>query len=288
MKNLLFLVCVFISATQLSAQVGIGTTAPDPSATLHVAGTDKGMLTPRLTQSERNGISNPAIGLLIYQTDNTPGFYFNAGTPGTPDWIKISTLTEIPLTPAGVIQKFAGSTAPAGYLLCNGEAVSRTTYAALFAVIGTTYGAGDGSTTFNLPDLRGRTAIGAGAGTGLSSRTLAATGGAETHTLTVDQLPAHNHGGSTNSTGAHTHGITDPGHSHSLTSMASGGGNYIDHDVAGSASNPLSYPSSIGTSTTGISISSNGTHSHTISSQGGGQAHNIMQPFLVLNYIIRF
>ncbi|MBX3242385.1 MAG: tail fiber protein [Chitinophagaceae bacterium] len=273
---------------QIQAQVGIGTTTPDPSASLHVAAADKGMLVPRLTESQRSNISSPATGLFIYQTDNVPGFYFNAGTPGTPDWVKISTLPEIPSIPAGVIQSFAGSTAPTGYLMCNGQAVSRTTYAGLFAAIGTTYGTGDGSTTFNLPDLRGRTAIGAGAGTGLSSRTLAATGGAETHTLTVDQLPAHNHGGSTNTTGAHAHGITDPGHSHSLTSMASGGGNYIDHDVAGSASNPLSYPSSIGTSTTGISINSNGAHSHTISSQGGGQAHNIMQPFLVLNYIIRF
>lgn len=63
-------------------------------------------------------------------------------------------------TPVGTIQAYAGSTAPTGYLVADGSAVSRTTYAALFAVIGTTYGAGDGSTTFNLPDLRGRTAVG--------------------------------------------------------------------------------------------------------------------------------
>ena len=73
---------------------------------------------------------------------------------------------------AGVIQMFGGSTPPAGWLLCDGSAVSRTTYATLFAAIGTTWGAGDGSTTFNLPDLRGRAPIGAGTGSGLSARTL--------------------------------------------------------------------------------------------------------------------
>ena len=63
--------------------------------------------------------------------------------------------------PTGTLAPFAGSTAPTGFLLCQGQAVSRTTYAALFAAIGTTYGAGDGSTTFNLPDGRGRALIGA-------------------------------------------------------------------------------------------------------------------------------
>ncbi|MBL7736831.1 MAG: tail fiber protein [Chitinophagaceae bacterium] len=288
MKNIFLIIGLYLYTAQLQAQVGIGTTDPDPSAALHIAGTNNGLLTPRLTLSERNHISNPATGLLIYQTNNTPGFYFNAGAPGAPDWVKIATLNEISLTPAGVIQAFAGSVAPEGYLLCNGQAVSRASYAGLFAAIGTSYGAGNGSTTFNLPDLRGRTAIGAGAGTGLSNRALAAAGGAETHTLTVDQIPSHNHDGSTNSSGAHTHSITDPGHSHSLTSMASGTGNYIDHDVSGSSNSSQSYPSSIGASTTGISIKSGGSHSHTISSQGGGQAHNNMQPFLTLNYIIKY
>jgi microcystin-dependent protein len=66
------------------------------------------------------------------------------------------------------------------YLLCNAQAVSRSTYSALFSAIGTTYGTGDGSSTFNLPDLQGRTAIGSGSGSGLSSRSLGATGGFET------------------------------------------------------------------------------------------------------------
>ena len=97
--------------------------------------------------------------------------------------------------PAGLVLPFAGATAPDGFLLCYGQAVSRSTYADLFAAIGTTYGAGDGSTTFNLPDLRGRVAAGkddmgggaanrlTGGGSGIAGTTLGAAGGAETQTL---------------------------------------------------------------------------------------------------------
>jgi len=79
------------------------------------------------------------------------------------------------------------------WLLCNGAAVSRTTYSGLFSVIGANFGAGDGSTTFNLPDFRGRTAIGIGQGSGLLNRTLGQTVGAEKHSLASTELPAHNH-----------------------------------------------------------------------------------------------
>jgi microcystin-dependent protein len=80
-----------------------------------------------------------------------------------------------------------------GWLRCAGAAVSRTTYADLFAVIGTAFGAGDGSTTFNLPDCRGRVLGAIGTGVGLSARSLGDTVGAETHTLTIDQIPSHTH-----------------------------------------------------------------------------------------------
>jgi microcystin-dependent protein len=108
------------------------------------------------------------------------------------------------LCPTGSVLPFAGSTAPTNFLLCYGQAVSRTTYADLYVVCGTTYGAGDGTTTFNLPDLRGRavagldnmggTAAGRLTSTVLSaSNTLGATGGAQTVTLDTTMIPAHSH-----------------------------------------------------------------------------------------------
>lgn len=120
------------------------------------------------------------------------------------------------LAPAGVVLPFAGSTAPTGWLLCFGQAVSRTTYAALFTALGTSYGVGDGSTTFALPDLRGRIPGGkdnmggsaasrlTSGGSGVDGTTLGAAGGAQTHTLTNAQLPTSviGTGGSTIARGA--------------------------------------------------------------------------------------
>ena len=111
---------------------------------------------------------------------------------------------------------WSGASSRAGALLCDGSAVSRTTYAALYAAIGTEYGAGDGSTTFNLPDLRGRMPMGAGTGPGLSPRSVGQSGGAESHTHTVPSLsvpalavPGHHHGPGSISIfgGTHHHGF---------------------------------------------------------------------------------
>lgn len=142
------------------------------------------------------------------------------GKPATQDIFDVGMETNFdhdvkvlgtPLVPVGTILDFAAATAPSGYLVCDGSAVSRTTYSALFAVIGTTWGAGDGSTTFNVPDLRGRAAIGSGTGTAsdATAHALGSSGGTETHKLSGDQsgnpelthsvtqptfrLPAHNH-----------------------------------------------------------------------------------------------
>ena len=181
----------------------------------------------------------------------------------------------------GVVLPFAGATAPNGWLLCTGQAVSRTTYSALYALIGTTYGAGDGSTTFNVPDLRGRVIAGAdnmggtaasrltSAGSGVAG-SLGSVGGAETHTLTTAQAPAHTHGGTAASAGAHTH---------TATAVATSGQNGLS-PYTGGQTGPTS-----GTLTT----ASNGAHTHTIStdSQGGGGAHNNTQPKCCLNYIIK-
>lgn len=96
--------------------------------------------------------------------------------------------------PPGIVSWFAGSTVPSGWLECNGALVSRVTYATLFGVIGTTFGSGDGSTTFALPDVRRRVIVGAGGtGTAILANTIGATGGTETHTLTVSEIPSHTH-----------------------------------------------------------------------------------------------
>lgn len=103
---------------------------------------------------------------------------------------------NLAVVPVGGLVSFAGATAPNGWIICDGSQKSRVDYKSLFDVIGTTWGSGDGSTTFNIPDLRGRTIIGAGTGSGLTARTLGdLTIGAETVTLTSAQsgVPAHGH-----------------------------------------------------------------------------------------------
>ena len=104
-----------------------------------------------------------------------------------------SAMALVTTVPAGTIIGFAGANAPSGWLLCDGSAVSRSTYAALFAIIGTTYGVGDGGSTFNLPDLRGRIPIGAGTGVSLTARTLGQSLGEEAHQLTIPEIPSHDH-----------------------------------------------------------------------------------------------
>lgn len=136
------------------AQVGIGTITPDNSAMLDISSTEKGILIPRMTALERLTISNPiADGLMVYQTDDVKGFYFYDATASSWERVLKQTIDAVPI---GAIFTFPMATAPTGYLVCDGSAVSRTTYADLFAVLGTAYGNGDGSTTFNLPDYRGQ------------------------------------------------------------------------------------------------------------------------------------
>ena len=111
-------------------------------------------------------------------------------------WTTGETITATRLNymcPTGAIILYGGTTAPTDWLLCDGTAVSRTTYANLFGIIGTSYGVGDGSTTFNVPDFLGRTVIGTGSGSGLTVRARGDKVGTETHSLSVDELASHYH-----------------------------------------------------------------------------------------------
>jgi len=142
------------------------------------------------------GLAN--AGSVAYAVDsNTVGELLKPGvdsflkntSAGTPSWV---AATDV-FPPVGSLLPFGGSTIPTGWLTCDGAAVSRTTYAGLFAALGVTWGAGNGTTTFNLPDGRGRAFIGAGTGTGLTNRVLGASVGNETHALTTAEMPAHTH-----------------------------------------------------------------------------------------------
>lgn len=159
--------------------------------------------------------------------------------------------------PAGTVADFAGASAPNGWLFCYGQAVSRSLYSALFSAIGTAFGAGDGSTTFNLPDARGRALFGkddmggaaanrlTSGGSGVAGATLGANGGAETVTLSTAQMPAH---------------------THNFTAVISSGTNGLSGPTLGSDKNLASSVTA---------------------SLGGGGAHNTVPPALVMNKIIK-
>lgn len=146
--------------------------------------------------------------------------------------------------PIGSIIAYGGTELPNNWLICDGSEVSRTAYKELFANIGTAYGEGDGSTTFNLPDMRGKVGVGL-APADTYFNTLGKTGGEKTHTLTIDEMPKHNHNISRR---------TDTGSYFNITSVSS--------------QNSQSYNS-------------------TTSETGGNQPHNNMQPYSVINYIIK-
>ena len=226
------------------------------------------------------------------------------------------------LCQTGSIVMWTTATAPTGWLLCQGQSLSTSTYATLFGVIGYAYG-GSGS-TFNIPNLQQRVPLGQGSG-----YTLATAGGAATHSISVSEMPAHNHGitdpthnhshsdpghnHTLNSPGhyhtlpAHGHGVTDPGHTHAdatyglfgaasayIYQSGSGTGASTATAVTGLTVNnagPINV-SSVATgdynsaATTGVTNVAAGT-GITVNNNGSGTAMSLVQPYLVLNFIIK-
>jgi len=193
------------------------------------------------------------INNLTYPTsDGTSGQFMTTNGSGVLSFSAVTTFA------AGMLVPFAGSSAPTGWLLCYGQAISRSTYADLFTALGTTYGAGNGSSTFNLPDLRGRTIAGqddmGGSSAnrltnqtgGLNGDTLGATGGTETHTLALTEMPDSYY------------------YNNNLPAVDDITDNYANANFTCNVAD---------------------TTAHT--TQGGGGAHNNVQPTLILNYIIK-
>jgi len=241
-------------------------------------------------------VGSPSLTLA---SDTTTGWYNSAAgawtyvTGGTalmtigPTAVTVTTMTVTNLTVTGTftvasarivgeIVDYAGSSAPSLWLLAFGQAISRTTYSSLFAAISTTFGSGDGSTTFNVPDYRGRVGVGkdnmggstagriTAAGCGITGTTLGAVGGAETVTISTAQLPSHSHSNSLN----------DPGHTHSYVQSIQKT-NSADFSVPQYADITTG---TTGSSTTGMSI--------TNASTGSGNAVNNVQPTIIINKII--
>ena len=225
------------------------------------------------------GLTSFTAGDLMYATASTTIAKLGIGTAGqvlktntgasAPEWS-----TETDLCPVGSIIMYGAAAAPTNWLLCDGSAVNRTTYADLFSAIGTTYGAGNGSSTFNVPNLQGVFPAGYDGG---SSYALAATGGATTDTptlsgtnagttLTSSQIPAHTHGGVTTGwpSGSWTGGTgaTQTAIDASGLSVASGSVNLSLENTGGGSS-----------------------HTHTWT--GTSSAVDILPPYLVVNYIIK-
>jgi microcystin-dependent protein len=186
---------------------------------------------------------------------------------GSKDIQELAEKLDALLLKPGILQWTARPAVEEGWLACEGQAVSRATFKALFEAIGTAYGPGDGSTTFNLPDYRERAPVGAGAaGRGLASAARGATGGEATHKLTEGEIPAH------------AHGVNDPSHVHGFGAFISavkllfnGGAGLVPEGSQGGAFTQTA------SATTGI----------TIQNAGGSGAHNNLQPYQVANVWIK-
>lgn len=206
------------------------------------------------TIATRDVLYTKAGGLYLRQADGTiKGPYIQA--------------SDVAAEITGAIKLWPLAAAPAGYLLCDGSPANRATFAALFALIGITYGAGNGTTTFNVPDLRGRVPVGfdnmggtsANRVTAAAADTLNGSAGAETHTLAESEMPLH-------------------GHPFRYDPSANGSSDPTGGMMLNAAAN---------TNAAAFTGTPAATAGQQIGGTGGGAAHNNVQPYLALAYIIK-
>ena len=251
-----------------------------PAARLPTSGVSAGTVGGATQQSV---VTVDATGRVTSIANATPSIA-NTQITGTFNYNQMGSNVTTTLTPTGVVHMWPSTDAaklPTGFLFCDGAAVSRTTYNALYVLLGTAYGAGDAVNTFNLPDFRSRFPVGGGTG---SSYAIGATGGSA-DAIVVSHT--HTFSGTTAADGAHSHTITDPGHSHTIPGNFStyGGGN------SSGANNTFGLQPNTNSSTTGITVNTSTTHTHTYSgttaAAGSSATGANLPPYLGINFIIK-
>jgi microcystin-dependent protein len=199
------------------------------------------------------------------------------------------------ISPTGSVICYAGQTIPDGWLSCDGSEVLKSTYSDLYSIIGNNYGVASNSNYFVLPNLKERVPVG---NSNVTNFNLGNTGGTKTVTLSVNQLPSHDHSGTTDTSGTHNHTASDSGHTHSYAdayfaeNAGLAGNNNYGTSAGTDWDNNFIYRSGAVTNTgyANITVNNNGSHTHTFTTgtTGSGSAINVLNPYIVLNYIIKY
>lgn len=300
------------STTNLSLPYPLSTDAADVPSDVEaladaldavVKPSTRGPLSSRPTSSG----ASPGIAGRFYLATDEGVLYQDTGT----GWQAVGAVGANEADPAGRIAPYVGASAPTGWLLCDGARYNNADYTRLAPIIGSLYSlGGDPVGTFRVPDLRGRAAIGAGSGSGLTARALGDTGGTETHTLAASQIPSHTHNGTTASEGAHTHTgttATEGSHTHGMTTGR--GGSFATHESSGASGNSSYYTTATYAAnnrlfnSASMTTAAGSAHSHTFTTDagsahthtfttdngtGGNGSHPNMPPFHALTHIIRY